>query len=153
MEKSHFDTLEVDPNQMRWSPFDTAAVQADHNFVQGLKLLCGAGDVTLKAGLAIYNYTCTKSMNRTAMGNSDGDFLIVPQQGVIHVRTECGCMRVEPCEIVVVPRGIKFSIDLEAEGPSRGYVLEVFKGHFEIPSLGPIGSNGLANPRDFESMY
>ena len=32
---------------------------------------------------------------------------------------------------------------------SRGYLLEVFKGHFELPNLGPIGANGLANPRDF----
>ena len=34
-------------------------------------------------------------------------------------------------------------------GPSRGYVCEVFDGHFELPNLGPIGANGLANPRDF----
>jgi homogentisate 1,2-dioxygenase len=33
----------------------------------------------------------------------------------------------------------------------RGYVLEVFGSHFELPDLGPIGANGLANPRDFET--
>lgn len=27
---------------------------------------------------------------------------------------------------------------------------EVYKNHFVIPDLGPIGSNGSANPRDFE---
>lgn len=31
----------------------------------------------------------------------------------------------------------------------RGYILEVFDGHFKLPDLGPIGANGLANPRDF----
>lgn len=35
------------------------------------------------------------------------------------------------------------------EGKSKGYLTEVFKGHFVIPDLGPIGANCLANPRDF----
>jgi homogentisate 1,2-dioxygenase len=54
---------------------------------------------------------------------------------------------VAPGEIMVVPRGIRFSVGVA--GPSRGYVLEVFSGHFQLPDLGPIGANGLANPRDF----
>jgi homogentisate 1,2-dioxygenase len=53
----------------------------------------------------------------------------------------------EPCEIVVIQRGIKFSIDIDS--PARGYILEIYGGHFTIPDLGPIGANGLANSRDF----
>lgn len=33
----------------------------------------------------------------------------------------------------------------------RGYILEVFDNHFKLPDLGPIGANGLANARDFET--
>lgn len=61
--------------------------------------------------------------------------------------TEFGKLTLKPREILVVPRGIKFSVELKA--PIRGYICEVFKGHFKIPDLGPIGANGLANPRDF----
>ena len=75
--------------------------------------------------------------------------LIIPQQGALLVITEFGKMRVEPQEICVVQRGIKFSVDL-IEGKSRGFITEVYKGHFSIPELGPLGANGLANPRDFE---
>lgn len=65
------------------------------------------------------------------------------------VRTEFGRMQVDPQEIFVIPRGIRFSVDLINGNAARGYILEVFDGHFEIPDLGPIGANGLANPRDF----
>lgn len=48
------------------------------------------------------------------------------------MRTEMGLLTVAPHEIVVLPRGIRFQVELE--GPSRGYVLEVFQGHFQVPS-------------------
>jgi len=79
--------------------------------------------------------------------SSDGDFLFVPWSGTHYVTTELGKLVVKPREIFVIPRGIKFSIDCIE--PIRGYIVEVFGGHFKIPDLGPIGSNGLANPRDF----
>jgi homogentisate 1,2-dioxygenase len=85
----------------------------------------------------------------TAFYNADGDFLIIPQQGVLHITTEFGKLNVFPKEIVVIPRGIRFRIDVESD--SRGYVCEVFKGHFVLPDLGLIGSNSLANPRHFQS--
>ncbi|XP_050004702.1 homogentisate 1,2-dioxygenase isoform X1 [Alexandromys fortis] len=44
-------------------------------------------------------------------------------------------------------RGMRFSVDVFEE--TRGYILEVYGVHFELPDLGPIGANGLANPRDF----
>ena len=40
--------------------------------------------------------------------------------------------------------------NVAVEGESRGYILEIYDGHFRLPDLGPIGANGLANPRDFE---
>jgi len=86
-------------------------------------------------------------MNYRCLYNSDGDFLIVPQKGTLAIKTEFGKMLVEPEEICVIQQGIKFSIDIEEE--SRGYILEVYDSHFVLPNLGPIGANGLANPRDF----
>ena len=92
-------------------------------------------------------------MNDKAFANSDGDLLIVPQQGTLDVRTEMGRLLVPRGHIVVIPRGILFSValtgDVDAVGGIRGYILECFTEHFNLPELGPIGSNGLANPRDF----
>lgn len=67
------------------------------------------------------------------MYNADGDFLIVPQVGRLNIITEMGRLMVEPCEIVVIPRGIRFSVRLVDNEPIRGYILEVFEGHFELP--------------------
>jgi homogentisate 1,2-dioxygenase len=130
------------------------------DFVSGLQLMCGAGDPAMKDGLSIYTYAANTSMSRVSdsdtiynrcMANSDGDFLIVIQTGVLVIKTELGIIRAAPCEIVVIPRGLKFTVDLEEDGSiCRGYVCEVFNGHFELPQLGPIGANGLANPRDFQ---
>lgn len=84
------------------------------------------------------------------MQDADGDLLIVPQVGGIALRTEFGLLQVEPCQVAVVQRGIRFSIDPLGSTPHiRGYILEVFSGHFELPDLGPIGANGLANPHHF----
>jgi homogentisate 1,2-dioxygenase len=143
-----FNQLAIDPNQFRWSPMDLPDNNEKVDFVSGLQLMCGAGDPSLKEGLSIYNYVCNTSMGNKAFYNSDGDFLIVPQVGSLYILTEFGRFFVEPCEIVVIPRGVKFSV--QVEGACRGYIAEIFKGHFELPGLGPIGANGLANQRDFE---
>lgn len=87
-------------------------------------------------------------MANRAIQNADGDLLIVPQLGQMNVHCEFGLLQVDPGEIVVVQRGIKFSVQLLSE-QVRGYILEVFDGHFELPDLGPIGANGLANPHHF----
>ncbi len=93
-------------------------------------------------------YSCNTSMDEnSAFYSSDGDFLIVPQTGTLTIRTEMGILKVSPHEIVVLPRGIRFNIAVE--GNSRGYFCEIYKGHFVLPELGPIGANGLANARDF----
>lgn len=133
------------PNQLRWKPFQLPSGQID--FVDGLNKIAGAGDPLTRHGIEIYIYLCNKSMERKCFYNSDGDFLIVPQQGQLLITTEFGQIDLSPNEICVIQQGIKFSIDVSQ--PSRGYILEVFDNHFVLPNLGPIGANGLANPRDF----
>jgi len=155
-----FNSMEIEPNQLRWSPVAIPSKDTPVDFVQGLKLVCGSGDPSSKSGCAIYNYAMNKSMGNKAFYSSDGDFLIVPQEGALHIKTEFGKIDVQPREIVVIQRGIKFTVDLDlgvgssdsaSEGGHRGYIVESFQGHFELPNLGPIGANGLANPRDFQS--
>ena len=138
----------VTPNQLRWSPF--ALPTAPTDFVQGLHKVCGCGSPADRDGCAVHVYTCNSAMHNRAMQNSDGDLLIVPQLGDILLTTEFGKIAVSPGEITVVPRGVKFSVAVPHTG-ARGYVCEIYDGHFELPDLGAIGSNGLANPRHF--MY
>lgn len=136
------------PNQLRWDPFD---VVEGADFISGLRLLGGAGDPTVKSGLAIYIYSADKDMDRhQAFYSADGDFLIVAQHGALDIRTELGRLLVRPNEIAVIPRGIRYRVDL-VEDEARGYILEIFQGHFQLPELGPIGSNCLANVRDFQA--
>jgi homogentisate 1,2-dioxygenase len=160
---SSFTTDEATtPNQLRWLPPEVVSAGAaqgegrEHTFVEGMTTLAGAGEPSLRAGLGMHVYTATGSMGDSCLVNSDGDMLLVPQQGTLRIRTEFGVLEVEPNEIAVLGRGMKFSVDLvhepaaeaaEAEEAPlhRGYVLEVYGRHFELPELGPIGSNGLAN--------
>lgn len=139
------------PDQFRWNPMPLPEPSMSIDFVAGLSLLCGAGDDSLKKGLAIYTYSANVSMSDSnkVFQNSDGDFLIVPQTGTLNIKTEFGVIVATPCEIIVIQRGIKFSVDISE--PSRGYILEIKTGHFDLPNLGPIGANCLANPRDFET--
>lgn len=136
-----------DPNQLRWKPFDLPDDSLKIDFVQSLSTVCGAGDPLTRHGVAIHIYACNQSMDNKAFYNSDGDFLLVPQKGTLYIKTEFGKLSVAPNEICVIQQGMRFSIDIEE--PSRGYILEVFDNHFVLPNLGPIGANGLANPRDF----
>lgn len=80
---------------------------------------------------------------------ADGELLIVPQQGTLTLKTEFGVLETPPGHIAVIPRGVRFRV--EVEGPVRGYVCENYGAPFRLPDLGPIGANGLANPRDFET--
>ena len=134
---------------MRWKPFDIPSSSSKVDFVQGLRSICGAGHPSTRNGLAVHIYACNAPMGHKCLQNSDGDFLIVPQQGTLKIKTEFGRMVVEPNEICVIQQGIRFNV--EVDGPSRGYILEVYDAHFQLPNLGPIGANGLANPRDFKT--
>jgi homogentisate 1,2-dioxygenase len=89
-------------------------------------------------------------MEYRAFADIDGELLIVPQQGRLRLATELGILDVKPGEIAVVPRGIKFHVALP-DGAARGYVAENYAALLRLPELGPIGSNGLAHPRDFET--
>ena len=142
-----FTNCIINPNQLRWRPFTQPEGAGDVDWVQGLVTIAGSGDCATKNGLAVHVYTATKSMDQKSFYNSDGDLLLVPQEGTLTVQTGMGWFEVAPHEIIVIPRGVKMSV--KVDGWSRGYALEIFKGHFELPGLGPIGSNGLANPRDF----
>ncbi|XP_074594386.1 homogentisate 1,2-dioxygenase [Brevipalpus obovatus] len=135
------------PNQLRWKPFKVVQSTMQLDFVGGLRTIAGAGDPRIRNGIVIYTYECNQSMANKCFYNSDGDFLIVPQKGTLFIKTEFGRLRVDPLEICLIPQGMKFSVTVSEQ--SRGYMLEVFDGHFQLPNLGPIGANGLANARDF----
>jgi len=98
-------------------------------------------------GCAIHMYAANRSMKRFFY-DADGELLIVPQQGRLRIATELGRFDIEPQEIAVVPRGVRFRVELR-DGEARGYVCENYGALLRLPDLGPIGSNGLANPRDF----
>ena len=139
--------LHFGPTQLRWDPFEF-----DHevDWVHSMHLLAGAGDVSTRSGMHYLIYTVGTSMDtKSAYYSADGDLLIIPQDGVLDVRTELGHLLVRPNEICVIPRGIRYNVALPT-GPARGYALELHQGHFTLPSLGPIGSFGLANARDFQ---
>lgn len=144
----NLDEVVTSPNQMRWAPFK---LEKDVDFVDSLQTLAGAGDVRARNGLQIYIYSFNKSMEKRAFCNADGDMLIVPQLGNLIVLTEFGTLVVEPQEICVIQQGMRFSVGKEKQQEHcRGYILEVFDNHFELPNLGPIGANGLASPFDFK---
>ena len=138
--------VHISPTQLAWTPF-SIPTSGTVDFIAGLKTLAGSGDPTLREGLATHVYACNASMSKRAFVNSDGDFCIVPQQGALDVQTEFGRLYVQPGEICVIQRGQRFKVNIE--GPSRGYILEVWGTNFELPELGPLGANGLANARDF----
>ncbi|KAK9452137.1 Homogentisate 1,2-dioxygenase [Limtongia smithiae] len=135
------------PNQIRWDPFD---LDQQATFITGLRMVAGAGDIVSKSGVGIYIYAAGKDMANEALYSADGDFLIVPQHGDLDIQTELGYLYVRPQEIVVIPRGVRFKVKCPT-GPVRGYILELYSNHFTLPELGPIGSNCLANARDFEA--
>jgi len=142
--------VHVSPTQLAWHPFDLPPESAEVDFVDGLKTIAGNGDPTLKEGLAIHVYTANASMGNKAFCNNDGDMLILPQQGRLDVQTEFGKMMVRSGELLVIQRGMKFKVILP-DGPSRGYIQEIYGSHYQLPELGPLGGYGLANVRDFET--
>ena len=141
-----FDEVLTPPNQLRWDPVALPSKPTD--FVDGLITMGGNGDAAAQTGVAIHIYAANESMRSRFFYTADGELLIVPQEGRLSVATELGGVDVKPGEICVIPRGIKFRVGLP-DGPARGYVCENYGAAFRLPELGPIGANGLANPRDF----
>ena len=138
--------LPASPNRLRWDPMPLPEAETD--FVDGLIRWAGNGGPLEQAGASIHLYAATASMQRRCFFSADGEMLIVPQQGALRLVTEMGAIAVAPGAIALIPRGIRFRVEL-IDGPARGYVCENHGHPFRLPDLGPIGSNGLANPRDF----
>ena len=143
---SRFDEVPTPPNQLRWDPLPMPDRPTD--FVDGLVTMAGNGDPAAQSGCGIHLYAANRSMDGRFFYNADGEMLIVPQQGRLRLATELGVLEVEPQEIALIPRGVRFRAELP-DGSARGYVCENYGAPFRLPDLGPIGSNGLANPRDF----
>jgi len=133
-------------SQMRWHPIAIPDEPCD--FLSGLRTIATGGDVHLQLGMASHVYVANRSMDDSYFYNTDGEMLIVPQENSIRVFTECGILDVSPGEVTIVPKGMKFKVDLP-NGPARGYVCENYGSYLTLPERGPIGANCLANPRDF----
>jgi homogentisate 1,2-dioxygenase len=143
-----FEELEPNPNRLRWDPLPLPREDAPRDFIDGLFTVGGNGDSKTRAGIAIHLYAANRSMRDRYFVDSDGELLLVPELGAVILHTELGPMRVSPGEIAVVPRGIRFKVEL-TDAFARGYVCENFGANFTLPERGPIGANGLANERDF----
>lgn len=140
-----FNEKPLSPLQMRWNPLPLPEKPTD--FLQGLVTMAGNGNSAEQKGCAIHLYACNRPMEDEFFYSADGDFLFVPEQGTLRLKTELGSLLIEPQEIAVIPRGIRFQV--EPLDCARGYVCENFGMPLRLPALGPIGANGLANPRDF----
>ncbi|MDB5792734.1 MAG: homogentisate 1,2-dioxygenase [Massilia sp.] len=134
------------PNQLRWNPLPLPATATD--FIDGWVTMAGNGAADAMSGCAIHLYAANRPMTDRFFYSADGELLIVPQQGRLEIATELGTIDLAPQEIAVIPRGIRFRVALP-DGEARGYICENFGALLRLPDLGPIGSNGLANPRDF----
>jgi homogentisate 1,2-dioxygenase len=143
-----FTETPTTPNQLRWDPLPLPEKKTD--FIDGLVTLGGNGDPAMQVGIAIHLYGMNASMHDRFFSNADGELLIVPQLGALRLHTELGILDAAPGEICVIPRGVKFRVVL-LDDQARGYICENYGQFVRLPELGPIGANGLANPRDFQA--
>jgi len=138
--------VETPARRLRWDPFAIPDTPAD--LIDGLATIACNGDLALQAGIAVHVYRANRSMQQRYLMNADGELMFVPEQGELLIATELGVLAVAPGELAVIPRGVLFRVEL-LDGAARGYVCENYGPAFRLPELGPIGSNGLASPRDF----
>jgi len=144
---SDFTQVPATPNQLRWNPLPMPAIATD--FISGWVTMAGTGSPDAQTGCAIHLYVANGDMTDRYFYSADGELLIVPQQGRLLIKTELGNLEISPQEVALIPRGIRFQVMLP-DGVARGYICENFGGALRLPDLGVIGSNGLANPRDFD---
>ena len=135
------------PNRLRWDPPED--LPGDKDFVDGMVTMLVNRSPEDLEGVAIHLYRASRSMAGRVFVDADGELVIIPQSGTLRIATELGILEVAPGSIGVVPRGVKFRVEIDGE--SRGYVAENHGLPLRLPELGPIGANGLANPRDFET--
>jgi homogentisate 1,2-dioxygenase len=145
---SKFDEIVTTPNQLRWNPQPLPQTETD--FIDGIVTMVGCGDSFSQTGLGIHIFACNKNMTDRFFYNADGEMLVVAEKNRVRFLTELGIVEIGSGEICVLPRGLKFRVELP-DGDARGYICENYAAHFRLPDLGPIGANGLANPRDFET--
>jgi homogentisate 1,2-dioxygenase len=143
-----FTEVAPNPNRLRWDPQPLPTEAVD--FIDGLATLAGNGAPLDRDGSGIHVYRANRSMRARVFCDADGELLLVPELGTIVLVTELGRLAVAPGAIAVVPRGMRFRVEL-AEAHARGYVCENYGAPFRLPELGPIGANGLANARDFRA--
>jgi len=141
-----FNGCETPANRLRWNPWPMPAQEVD--FFESIVSVAGNGDVHAQTGVGVHVYGANRSMTDRYFMNSDGEMLIVPQAGRLQLHTELGLIELSPGEVGLVPRGMRLRVALP-DGPARGYICENYGAAFRLPELGPIGSNGLANARDF----
>ena len=134
------------PDQFRWHALDFPDTSKD--FVDGLATVAVNGDLQTQAGMGIHIYHVNQSMQNRYFSNADGELLLVPEMGVLEIFTECGILTIAQGEIAVIPRGMKFKVELNSE-TARGYICENYGAPLDLPERGPVGSDGFANDRDF----
>ena len=169
-----FNEIVTTPNQLRWDPLPMPETETD--FIDGIMTIAGNGDSLSQTGMAVHIFACNAPMRDRYFYNADGEMLIVPEMGSLTIYTELGVIEIEPGHVAVLPRGLKFRVKLGTTGgnasvnerastqvsdtlpdgrvsarQARGYICENYGQHFRLPDLGPIGANGLANSRDFET--
>ncbi|HEU0310383.1 MAG TPA: homogentisate 1,2-dioxygenase [Sphingomicrobium sp.] len=137
----------IAPNRLRWDPPSDLPAGAD--FVDGLTTMLTNRDPSELTGVAVHLYRATRSMTDRLFVDADGELLIIPHAGTLRIFTEMGRMEVPAGWVALIPRGVRFRVEVDAE--ARGYVAENQGAMFRLPELGPIGSNGLASARDFET--
>ncbi len=143
--------ISIPPDPMRWAPVAIPdAADESLDFIDGMRTLVVNGDDEAQFGVAAHLVLANRGMDRRAFVNADGEMLIVPQQGRLEITTELGVLDVAPGQVALLPRGMAFKVGLP-DGQARAYVCENYGAAFRLPELGPIGSNGLANARDFEA--
>ena len=137
----------VSPQQQRWDAPNMPDTACD--WLSSLKRMALNGSAASRQGSSVYVFACNRSMQERFFQSADGEWLLIPQQGGMRIDSEFGRLDIDPGSIAVIPRGIRFQVH-PLEGECRGYACENWGAPFRLPDLGPIGANGLANPRDFE---
>src|SRR5690606_355736 len=151
---SPFNEVVTTPNQLRWDPLPIPEGPTD--FIDGITTIAGNGDHFSQAGIAVHIYACNTDMKDRYFYNADGEMLVVPEMGSLVIYTELGVIEVSAGEICCLPRGLRFRVEISgSDNPesksARCYICEIYGAQFHLPDLGPIGANGLAIPRDFET--
>lgn len=135
------------PNMLRWDPPPLPEDPTD--FIESLTTIAANGDALAQSGMGIHLYAANRSMRNRFFYCADGELLFIPQSGELRLRTECGHLHLGVGEIAVIPRGMKFTVDLLTK-TARGYLAENYGAPLILPERGPVGANGYANDRDFQ---